>query len=162
LASEALELPPEEEHRAAWQDHREGGWLAKVRPLAPALAAVIDAGTTNVHALTIPRLLRNSVHRDALQGMAVLKSGTPVESMIGLPAREEAAILAAMATLGGEPQLGSPLVGAQPHLGEYKRSGRRLLDSEWHQVPAHVYHVVDHKQTPGLPVRGPGRRSATP
>ena len=106
VAHKALELPPEEERRAAWQDRKKGGWLTRLRVLAPTLAAVVDAETANVHALTILRLLRNSVHGAALQGMAVFKSGSPVESMIGLPARDETAILAAMRAVGGEASWG--------------------------------------------------------
>jgi len=106
VAHRALGLPPAEEYRAAWQDHKKGGWLAHLRAWEPALAAVVDAGTPNAHALTILRLLRNSVHGAALQGTAFLRSGTPLESMVGLPAREEAAILAAMRALGGEASWG--------------------------------------------------------
>jgi hypothetical protein len=96
-----LALPPGNEHRAAWQNQRLGGWLDQVRAVDSKLAAVVDTNTTGANVLTILRLLRNSVHGASLQGLAVVQSGAPLQSLVGLPPRDEADLLASMDALGG-------------------------------------------------------------
>ena len=86
------------ERSAGWQNEE---WLKLVKPVAPALASVVAPGTTNLEALNILRLLRNSVHGSALQGMSVMRGGKPMTNLVGLPAEDEAKLLAAMDRLGG-------------------------------------------------------------
>jgi hypothetical protein len=101
VAHRALGLPPGDEYRAAWQSQRPGGWLSKVRRDEPALAAMVEPGTRGGRALTVLRLLRNSVHGASLQGMAVVTGSAPLENLVGLPARDETEVLECMDDLGG-------------------------------------------------------------
>lgn len=95
------------ERSAGWQND---DWRKRVAAKAPTLAAVVDPGTTGKHTLTILRLLRNSVHGAALQGVMYFQDGT-AETHIGLPAQDEAAILAAMDAMGGRASWGVRSLG---------------------------------------------------
>ena len=106
VAHQTLGLPPSKEYRAAWQDTKPKGWLCQVRAKSPDLAAVLNVGTQDQHALTILRLLRNSVHGAALQGVAVLRGSRRIESLVGLPVDDEATLLSAMDVLGGQANWG--------------------------------------------------------
>ena len=106
VAHRVLGLPPTSEYRAAWQNQQPGGWLDQVRAVEPGLAAVVDAGTPGDHVLTILRLLRNSVHGAALQGLAFVNGSSPMQSLVGLPSNDEAELLAAMDATGGRARWG--------------------------------------------------------
>lgn len=99
-------------YRSAWQSTP---WLRDVRSVAPELADVIDRGTNHEATLTILRLLRNSVHGAALQGISVTDGRKPLASRIALPAADESRILEAMRLLGHERAwgLGQPLPGQE-------------------------------------------------
>jgi len=92
-----------DEYRAGWQNQR---WLKRVAQLHPTLAAVVNPGSSNLHALTIVRLLRNSVHGAALQGLAYVEGSGPQETLVGLPPQDEADLLQAMDALGGRTSWG--------------------------------------------------------
>lgn len=102
VAHYVLGLSPGQEYGAAWQ---KADWLRHVRRVAPNLASIVDPGTSGVHTLTILRLLRNSVHGAALQGITVLKDNKK-EMLIGLPANDEADILVAMDAMCGRDSWG--------------------------------------------------------
>ena len=86
------------EYDAAWQ--KTDKWLKKVRIEEPALATLFDKGSTYWHALEILRLLRNSVHGEALQGITLDADGE-VDTVMRLPRKDESAILASMDALDG-------------------------------------------------------------
>jgi hypothetical protein len=90
-----------DEYLAAWQNKRGGGWWRAVHATEPNLANVVALGTSGDDTLTIVRLLRNSVHGAALQGVAYVQSGSPQQTLVGLPPNDEATLLAAMDRLGG-------------------------------------------------------------
>jgi hypothetical protein len=99
VAHRVLGLPPAGEFRAAWQNT---SWRAQLAQGAAALAKVTASGTVGLDALTILRLLRNSVHGTALQAIALQEADVRSElSMIGLPS-DATDVLAAMERLGGE------------------------------------------------------------
>ena len=100
VAHRVVGMAPKAEYGAAWQNQRPGGWLDRMRDTAPALVAVVDAGTTGSQVLTILRLLRNSVHGAALQGLAVMNAGAPLENVVGLPPHDAAKLLCCMDALG--------------------------------------------------------------
>jgi hypothetical protein len=95
-----------DEHFAGWQKQRPNGWWDQVNVVEPALAAVIANGTNAYHALTVVRLLRNSVHGAALQGVAYIQGRTERGTLIGLPPEDEAELLASMDALGGRSSWG--------------------------------------------------------
>lgn len=86
-------------HMAGWQQDR---WLAKVSAVAPPLGALFQAGADDAHALAILRLLRNSIHGQALPALAVGQGRRRDRTLVGLPASQQADLLAAFAALGGD------------------------------------------------------------
>lgn len=107
VAHEVLTVPGRE-RSAGWQNDE---WRRRVAAEAPSLADMVAPGTPGAHRLTILRLLRNSVHGAALQGVTYLLDGK-TETRIGLPADDEAEILAAMDALGGHARWGVRSLGA--------------------------------------------------
>jgi hypothetical protein len=104
VAHRVLRLPANGEYRAAWQSRT---WLDQVVGPAPSLENVVAVGSTGDNVLTILRLLRNSVHGEALQGIAVQKSGSPSENLVSLPPNDEARLLTAMDDEGGRSAWGA-------------------------------------------------------
>jgi len=86
-------------HMAGWQHEK---WLADVSRAASPLGAVFQPRTDDAHALTILRLLRNSIHGEALPALAVGQGRWRDRTLVGLPATQQADLLAAFAALGGE------------------------------------------------------------
>lgn len=86
------------EHDAGWQ--RKGSWLKKVRIEEPKLADLFIDNSSNWHTLEILRLLRNSVHGEALQGVTLQADGE-TDTVMRFPKKDEAAILNSMDALGG-------------------------------------------------------------
>jgi hypothetical protein len=86
-------------YKAGWQSK---SWLAKVTTAAPPLGALFEAGTDELHALTILRLLRNAIHGEALPALAVGQGQRRDRTLVGLPASQQAELLAAFAALGDE------------------------------------------------------------
>lgn len=101
VAHKVFGLPSGDEYRAAWQNRRPGGWFDAIQASAPALTAVVADGTPGADTLTILRLLRNSVHGAALQGLGFNPRRGSQESLVALPREDHAMVLAAMDRLGG-------------------------------------------------------------
>jgi hypothetical protein len=95
-----------DEYLAGWQKRRSGGWWDRVRAVDPALADAVAAGSDGDHILTIARLLRNSVHGAALQGVGFGRRRGPQETLVGLPERDQSALLVAMQAVGGQDSWG--------------------------------------------------------
>jgi hypothetical protein len=96
-----------DEYKAAWQNKRRGGWWRAVDSVDSQLASVVADGSRGDNVLSIVRLLRNSVHGAALQGIAYVQSGSPQQTLVGLPVSDEAELLAAMDRLGGRDAWGA-------------------------------------------------------
>lgn len=92
-----------EERLAGWQ---RAAWLAELATVAPDLADVLRAGKQGAEVLTILRLLRNTIHGEALQGLHVQMSGRPDRSLVGLNSDDGARILKAMDGVGGRARWG--------------------------------------------------------
>jgi hypothetical protein len=92
---------------AGWQNYRR--WLPQVATAEPALAALFNASTEHNHALTILRLMRNTVHGQMIRSIALQQPGRMLETAIVLPASsgDEAAILSSMDALGGRGSWGA-------------------------------------------------------
>jgi hypothetical protein len=86
-------------HKAGWQ--RES-WLAEVAASAPALGALFADGSDETQALTILRLLRNSIHGEALPALAVGQGRQRDRTLVGLPVAQQEELRAAFTALGGE------------------------------------------------------------
>ena len=82
----------------AWQRDR---WLKQVRAQVPGLAALTSAGSSGRHVVTVTRLLRNSIHGEALTPLGFQISVEPDDTLIGLPRADTADLLVALDALGG-------------------------------------------------------------
>jgi hypothetical protein len=85
-------------YTAAWQ---RSGWLTEVVASAPTLGALFQAGTDDLHTLTILRLLRNSIHGAAMQPLGVRRGRQRDRTLVGLPASDEPELRTAFNALGG-------------------------------------------------------------
>jgi hypothetical protein len=90
---------------AGWQHDRQ--WLPRVAASESTLAALFDAGTVHNHALSVLRLMRNTVHGQMIRSTALQQPGRMLETAIMLPSDNEAAILSSMDTLGGRGSWGA-------------------------------------------------------
>jgi len=101
------------EREAGWQSN---SWRRKVGRTARELGELMAPGSEGHHLLTLVRLLRNSVHGTALQGLTYAKQGGSKRMLVGLPLDDEAEVLAAMGALGGEDAWGvQSLIPGQTH-----------------------------------------------
>jgi hypothetical protein len=103
VAHRVLDLPATGSYQAKWQNPK---WLASVAARAPQLAAVVADGTTGADALTILRLLRNTVHEAGLTALAI---GLPLRreaTLASLPGADKDQILAAAIRNGGPVEWG--------------------------------------------------------
>jgi len=84
-------------HRAGWQHD---DWIKEVAAAAPTLGALFRPGTHEDHTLTILRLLRNSIHGEAMQAVGV---GRPrrERTLVAMPALHEPKLRDALVALGG-------------------------------------------------------------
>jgi hypothetical protein len=98
-----LGMNDDEAYNAGWQRTR---WFPAVAGQVPGLGALFAAGTAEFHTLTILRVLRNSIHGEALPALAVGQGRRRDRTLVGLPASQQAELLAAFAALGGEEQWG--------------------------------------------------------
>lgn len=96
VAHHVLQLQSRERY-AAWQ---KTDWREEVASTCLELAEEVAPDTRSHHTLTILRLLRNSVHGAAIQGVSFLKDGRQ-EVLLALPSDDEEALLFAMDALGG-------------------------------------------------------------
>jgi len=87
-------------YSAGW--HHEKNWVANVSASAPELGALFQGATDHVHALTILRLLRNSIHGEALPALGVGVGRRRDGTLVGLPGLDQAELLGAFAALGGD------------------------------------------------------------
>jgi hypothetical protein len=85
-------------HDGGWQRQR---WIKAVSKHAPELAKLFEPDTEHSHALTILRLLRNAIHGEALQPLAVGPSQRRQRTLIGLPATDAKRVTEAIHALGG-------------------------------------------------------------
>jgi hypothetical protein len=99
VAHRVLTLPPAKEYQAAWQSPT---WLALVATHHPPLADTVSKGTDIVNALTVLRLLRNSVHGTTIRSIALSERLTPQQSLVEIPAADVEEIVSAINDLGGE------------------------------------------------------------
>jgi hypothetical protein len=90
-------------HESGWQRQ---GWMKAVSKEAPSLGKLFKPGTDQSHVLTILRLLRNAIHGEALQPLSVGLPRRRERTLVGLPARDAAAVTNAIEALGGAAKWG--------------------------------------------------------
>ena len=127
------------EYSAAWQQKRPGGWWERVHAVEPALADVVAPGTDGDRVLTIVRLLRNSVHGAALEGVAFVQGSGPQETLVGLPHADQAEVLGAMDALGGRARWGAKeILTGRTHIDPGV-----LVEQLFQTVPPVLNHLLD-------------------
>ena len=99
-----LGLPVRQRRYAGWQ--HSDSWLAKVAEKDAALAALFKPGTTLAHTVDILRLLRNTVHSEAIRA-TMRQVGFTRDAPIRLPREDEKTILASMDAVGGRETWGA-------------------------------------------------------
>jgi hypothetical protein len=141
--------------KAGWQN---SDWLKLVRNEAPSLADIVVDGSPGNHLLTILRSLRNSVHGEALQPLAVQQTGRRIETLFGLPRSDMDELVAACEALGGASRWGikEQIPGrmhADPHalLEELFPRVVDLLDSLMTHTPVEGLANVDAATLPSGP-----------
>lgn len=87
----------ESPERAGWQYPK---WLKQVATRAPALAGLLEPGTDHERALTVLRLLRNSVHGESLNPLTVRRRDHD-RTLVQMPPSHQARLMAVFAALGG-------------------------------------------------------------
>lgn len=103
VAHDVVGLTATTRYTAGWQkDH----WRNQVRTTAANLAALVDDGTDHSEVLTVLRLLRNSVHAEALRQMGVTSGQQRKATLVQVPAEQVTDVLAAVDALGGRANWG--------------------------------------------------------
>lgn len=92
-----LELDPDDEYNAAWQKKK---WLNKVGKECPEISNIFNGKSKHWHTLNILRLLRNSIHGQALRGVTLL-SGQTKQLLMQLPVKDQEDIIKSMESTGG-------------------------------------------------------------
>jgi hypothetical protein len=90
-------------HLVGWQRKK---WLKEVSRHSQDLANLFTPAGEHVHALTILRLLRNAIHGEALQPLAVGVGRPRERTLVTLPHADTARIAAAIDALGDNTQWG--------------------------------------------------------
>lgn len=90
------------EYQTSWQKKE---WLKKVGKERQELAKLFEVDSHHWHTLEILRLLRNSIHGEALQGVTLQADGK-TDTMMNIPKHDEEKILASMDALGGRDRWG--------------------------------------------------------
>jgi hypothetical protein len=98
VAHRVLGLPSDKIYQAGWQ---RPSWLNQVAARAPTLAQVVAPKRPGADALTILRLLRNTVHDAGLPALAIGFPGRREETLAGLPSSDRDQILKAADRQGG-------------------------------------------------------------
>ena len=145
--------------KAGWQNSE---WLKLVRAEDANLADVVADGSSGQQVLTILRALRNSVHGEALQSLAVQHTGRR-ETLVGLPQADMDELMKACEALGGSARWGIKRqipgrMHADPHvlLEELFPRVVDLLDLLMARTPVErLPHVEVAKLQVGPPVEGP-------
>lgn len=132
------------ERNAAWQSQN---WLNDLAAIAPDLADVMHPDKQGAKVLTIVRLLRNTIHGEALKGLHVQESGKPARSLVALSAEDEADIVDAIDSLGGRANW-----GVEEMLpGRFHVDPGVLVEELFVQVIPLLNELMDHTPIESLP-----------
>jgi len=98
---------------AGWQNRR---WIKKVTGKAPRLGTLFECGTDEYYVLEVLRLLRNSIHGEAIQAFAVEEQRSWSRTVVGLPKSYQGTLRTAFDGLGGVADWGvEELISEQLH-----------------------------------------------
>lgn len=109
---------------AAWHHDT---WRSRIHAVSPDLADLFAAGTDHSRVLEICRILRNTVHGEAMHTTAVKAGGRPLRTLVSLPEDDAGDVAALCDHLGGQDEWGlERLIPPRVHL-DAARLVERLL-----------------------------------
>lgn len=108
VAHHVMGLSSKSVRAAGWQND---SWRSNIAEQQPALAAIFDDGSAGRTVLDVVRILRNSIHGEALEGVE-FSDGTNASMLVLLPPADSAKVLSAMEQDGGAAAWG--LTAIQP------------------------------------------------
>ena len=130
---------------AGWQ---KSGWRETVASSAPKLAALTGPGTDGEAVLNVLRLLRNSVHGEALQAIGLATKGAKRDrTLVGLPASDRDTLRKAFASTGGEAAWGVHL----PIVDQLRVDPGVLLENLFPRVLGLLNEIMDETPVERLP-----------
>lgn len=105
---------PNKPYEAAWQKDK---WYSNVCSIEPNLTSLFPGNSVNDNTLTILRLLRNSVHGTALQGITTVFGMDQKRMMVMIPKDDESHIIQAMESMGGKENWGfKPIIPGRTYI----------------------------------------------
>lgn len=120
-------LPAKHRHRAKWQTSE---WLKNVSDVAGPLAQVFASGADPAALFKICRILRNTVHGEALQSTTTQISGQERHTLVALPEDDAQDLADLFDRLGGRAEWGlRPTTGARMHVEPLPLVERLLPDA---------------------------------
>jgi hypothetical protein len=99
----AVGLSPSSRRSAAWHHDT---WRSRVRTVSPDLADLFAPGTEHSRVLEICRILRNTVHGEAMHTTAVHAGGRPLQTLVALPEDDAEDVAELFDSLGGQDEWG--------------------------------------------------------
>lgn len=99
----AAGLSPDKRRSAAWQHDR---WRSRIHAVSPDLADLFAPGTDHSRVLDICRILRNTVHGEAMHTLAVQDGRRPLRTLVSLPEDDAGDVATLFDHLGGHDQWG--------------------------------------------------------
>ena len=99
----AAGLDPGTRRSAAWQ---RSAWRSQIHAVSPDLADLFAPGTDHSRVLEICRILRNTVHAEAMHPLAVRDGRRPLRTLVSLPEDDAEDLAALFDDLGGQDQWG--------------------------------------------------------
>ncbi len=148
-------------YRAGWQHE---SWRKKWRSIAPQLFGATQSGSRIQHTVTVVRLLRNTIHGEALRAISLTNERLRAEStLVELPRGDRNELVAAMRSLGADDEWGiEELVAGHTHahvaklVDQVVRVTLPALDEMLATMPVQLL-GVDASQLPtGAPTDGRG------
>jgi hypothetical protein len=99
----AAGLSPDGRRSAAWHHDK---WRSRIHAVSPDLADLFAAGTDHSRVLEICRILRNTVHGEAMHPLAVQDGRRPLRTLVSLPEDDAEDVAALFDDLGGQDEWG--------------------------------------------------------
>jgi hypothetical protein len=123
----AAGLSPGSRRSAAWHHDR---WRSRIHAVSPDLADLFAPDTDHSHVLEICRILRNTVHGEAMNTTAVQDGGRPLRTLVTLPEDDAEDVAALFDELGGQDEWGlERLIPPRVHVNAARLIERLLPQS---------------------------------
>lgn len=123
----AAGLDPRTRRSAAWQYDR---WRNRIHAISPDLADLFAPGTDHSRVLEICRILRNTVHAEAMHPLAVQDGRRPLRTLVSLPEDDAEDIASLFDDLGGQDEWGlERLIPPRAHVDAARLIERLLPQS---------------------------------